>query len=299
MQSQLYSSKEYEKISKIKVFNHTLNIFVDNYKEFRSFLYSIISNPNSIKLFGNHYSDELGKVQQENIRLLHNFVASAFTLIDHTRNHYRELYEIDDQMPDYQEKVDTRFKNNPLARFIVGLRQYVQHYKSPGLSAQLKWDRTEGMRTIISINKKDISEFKWDSKAKEYLNNCEESIDMLQLIDEYYKIVIDFYTWFREKQNKIHEGDFKIFEEKQKDYFGKVIPYILDTLERPISEGKLSLEEILFPSFDKDEVDEIKKEVKNSNERFVKILDVIEKRCVLQTLHKEKLKKLFNIKKGI
>lgn len=299
MQKELYSSKEYERISKIKIFNHTLNIFVDNYKEFRSFLFTIIGNPNSIELFGNHHSDELRKIQQENIRLLHNYVASAFTLIDHTRIHYRELYEADNTMPDYQTEVSNRFKNNPLASFIVGLRQYAQHYKSPSLSTQLIWNRNEGMKTSLCINKNDISDFNWSSKAKEYLKNCEDYIDVLQLIDEYYKMVVDFYSWFKEKQNEIHTTDFEIFDNKQKEYFGAVIPYIIDTLEQSIRKGDMSLESILFSSFEKEEVDEIEAFENGSDKRFDKLLVVIEKRCVLKIYHKEKLRQLFNIKNGI
>jgi hypothetical protein len=68
--------------------------------------------------------------------LLHNFVAAAKSLVDHTRVAYRDLYAASGAIPQYQTEVDRRFVNDPLSKFIAGLREMAQHVRLPMVSVQ-------------------------------------------------------------------------------------------------------------------------------------------------------------------
>jgi len=293
MHTELYNSEEFLKIQKIIIFNHSLNIFVGNYEEFRNFLSYMVENPNSFELSSPYNRNQLKLMQNENLRLLHNYVSSAFSLIDHTRIHYRDLYEPNNLMTDYQDHVDKMFKESPIAAFIVGLRQYAQHYRTPSISFQSIWSRAEGMCSKICISKNDILSFSgWNSKAKSYLKNSVEHIDLKNVIDEYYKIVIKFYTWFKSQQEEIHKNEFDRFEKKQKEYFDKIIPHIIDTFEPTVKNGQVDILEIFQSVFEKEELIEFENPELSRSELFDGIVKVINKRCELNDYYLNKLKNL-------
>ena len=54
---------------------------------------------------------------------IHNFVAGAMSLVDHTRNLYEKLYPPKNLFPDYEERKKKDFIDDPLSQFIKGLRQ--------------------------------------------------------------------------------------------------------------------------------------------------------------------------------
>ena len=70
-------------------------------------------------------------------RTLHNFVASALTLVDTTRVVYDELYAPKNTLIEYQDEIDSRFIKDGNAQFIKGLRQFCQHYRLPLVMARV------------------------------------------------------------------------------------------------------------------------------------------------------------------
>ncbi|WP_255291848.1 hypothetical protein [Bacillus thuringiensis] len=60
------------------------------------------------------------------------------------------------------------------------------------------------------------------SKGKEYLNTQGEKIELLQLINEYTKIVFEFQAWFQKKQYEIHSDLIKELEKLEQEYSVKV-----------------------------------------------------------------------------
>ncbi len=64
-------------------------------------------------------------------RYIHNFVASAKTLVDHTRVFMEEEYSGQSVMAEYLSKVKGALANEPVVKFVHDLRNYMLHKGLP------------------------------------------------------------------------------------------------------------------------------------------------------------------------
>lgn len=142
--------------------------------------------------------------------LLHNFVAAAQSLIDHTRVLYRQLYEPQGKIPEYSGEVQNRFTTDPLSQFVIKLRQMAQHYRLPSLGHHTQIsDIREGRAGTVSIemklNTEDLRQFDgWTVPARRFLDAAGPAINLRTVIQKYFEHVADFYEWFGQKQREIH-----------------------------------------------------------------------------------------------
>jgi len=143
---------------------------------------------------------------------LHDFVASAKSLTDHSRIIYESIHERDKQT--YQLMVDRMLINNPVVQFIHKLREMCQHYKLPFVGAE--WTLRNGQLTLF-LSKKNLLDFnKWNSKAKELLNSYEDKIDLAKVISDYYHAIEAFHNWVQKNFKEINHVEISIIEEYYK-----------------------------------------------------------------------------------
>src|ERR1035437_3601754 len=157
---ELNAMPEQQTLGKISQFGISIEIFNGNYDELIHHL-KIHNTPQvSLKLMSIDQRHLLHAYQREITRFLHNYIASALSLTDHARNHYRELYSDNNLFPDYQDEINKRFVKNQLAVFIKDLRQYFQHYQMPGVSSQLVYtkDTPDFVMTIL-LPTKEMAKF--------------------------------------------------------------------------------------------------------------------------------------------
>ena len=142
--------------------------------------------------------------------LLHNFVAAAQSLVDHTRVLYRQLYEPQGKLPEYPEEVQKRFANDPLSQFVIRLRQMAQHYRLPSIANHTQISNISGGRAgsvIIEIRLKteDLRQFdSWNAPAKQFMEEAGPTINVRNMVQKYFEHVVDFYEWFSQKQKDVH-----------------------------------------------------------------------------------------------
>ena len=118
LQDELLAMHEYKRLAVIQQFHISLHIFDGNAKELCQLLDAGRTPPSIF---------QVEAYQREVARSLHNFMAGAFSLVDHARRLYGEGSEYDTRFADYQTEVDNRFTKNPLHRFLQGLRNYCIH----------------------------------------------------------------------------------------------------------------------------------------------------------------------------
>lgn len=92
----------------------SIHIFNRNYQDLIRFLNAITTEYDEADLDWSENSNRLA-IAMDVLRLLHNYVASAVSLLEHTRNHYKKLYTKTKKFTDYQEKVNNEFAKDPLA----------------------------------------------------------------------------------------------------------------------------------------------------------------------------------------
>jgi hypothetical protein len=204
------NSKGYAIEQKINQFFLTKYTFKHNYLELQKHLGDQLLPGTAFKLAHAQHRNELEAIQLETIRYLHNFIASAFSLIDHTRVFQRKLFTKDDLFTTvYQAKIDELFIKSPLAAFIVSFRQYVQHYQSPMIANVSNLvDKAEDMRAKVVISKKDLLDFSgWTAPAKRFIESLDEELNVVTTMNDYYELVINFHGWFEKRQMEIFRSE--------------------------------------------------------------------------------------------
>jgi hypothetical protein len=78
----------------------------------------------------------LDRYMTEVFRLLHNFVASVMTLVEHTRATMRKLYKGQPFLAEYEARVSQEFDASELAHFVQDLRDYFMHRGLPPMKAR-------------------------------------------------------------------------------------------------------------------------------------------------------------------
>ena len=158
--------------------------------------------------------DELDEFHEHAVRLFHNYLAAAKSLVDHTRIFVKEIYNGTGFGKEYDVEVRKCFRESDLGSFVQDLRNFFLHRQIPLTSATLKWETGKKIKNSIMLDVKELLTWdKWSRHAKAYLSKFNSEIDLLTLIDGYTSLVMKFYEWLEEKQFEIHQ---EVFDELRK-----------------------------------------------------------------------------------
>lgn len=179
-------------------------IFHNNYLELKRHVDFCETDPSNQDLWHMHSIEKQDRFATETWRLLHNFVSSAFSLVEHTRIVFRKLNR-DGEFPDYQGRVDASFAKSPLAQFVQGLRNYLLHTGSGTLHFHGPIDVRTGHADIkMYLRKDDLMNWTgWNSTAKRFLADSDDMVHIGSVAREYHDQVRDFHLWFGERQREI------------------------------------------------------------------------------------------------
>jgi hypothetical protein len=204
---------EMESIQRVRVHERNYLTFASNYDELRKSLDVHRGKGTGIaELWHVGNRDGLFQLQCEVSRLLHNFLASASSLIDTTRVLYGRCGK--GRFPDYQARVDSDFKSNGLARFVVCLRQYALHYSALPIVSHL--NIADGkVWSIVQLERAEIDAYSsWDAHAKGFLAGCPGQIDLEPVVEQYFANVRQFYEWFYRRMSEVLEPEVAIVGKK-------------------------------------------------------------------------------------
>ena len=244
---ELQALPEWERVGLARAFRGSIHVFIRNYNQFERAL-RMHGDPGNIReLWAVRHHYRLSEFQLELLRLLHNFVASAQSLIDHTRVLYSAICKARGLFPEYQSEVRKRFGNDGVSSFVVGLRQYCQHYRPPPLLSRLSFE-SPTMKTSVLLSRAELLKFSgWRSAAKSFLVSCTDDIDVLAVVAEYFERVRTFHEWFEQRLREVLRPDFEKVRDWKKSFeveFPRDIPRGLRSHLRSLRKTTLwSLEE--------------------------------------------------------
>jgi len=201
--------------------NHRLTnsiyIFDKNYEELAELLNFMEHDQRAEELLSLHGHKQLYSIDIELLRRLHNFVAGAKSLIDHTRRIYNKYYLKSNSFPEYKKTIQEYFANDPLSQFIQDLREYCQHYRAPALIYVTHYiNGTNEEIREVALQLVDLTSFnEWNATARQYLQEYKDNIPIFKPVQEYREKVIRFYEWFQHKQHAIHASDIKNYKAKE------------------------------------------------------------------------------------
>ena len=290
---ELNAMQEQQTLEKIRHFGISLEIFNGNYNELVHHL-QIHNNPRvSLELMSVDKRHLLHAYQHEITRFLHNYIASALSLTDHARNHYRELYSSNNLFPEYQDEINKRFVNNPLAVFIKDLRQYFQHFQMPGVSSRLVFEKdAPDFKMTLLLPTKGMMKFSgWNSLSKTFLSEQPDDIDLLALINDYHKLIEDFYNWFIGRQLEIHKADIEKVESlKNKIRNLEISQFLMQFIKQPKTVSEF--EDEIFRYFPDEELEDIKNTITMAD-RVEKVLHILKKVKSIDTETEKQIKSVY------
>ena len=154
-------------------------------------------------------------VMRELIRLLHNFIASAKMLVDHTRAIIDDCYSDTAFIEEYKSEVQKRFVNNPVVGFIEELRNYALHFRLPLTNARFQVTTDPATNEQVAtqafvLDKSELMQWSnWTSKGRPYLENADKEIVVLELVDQYHQEIRSFHDWMMNRLEEIHTDQMK------------------------------------------------------------------------------------------
>lgn len=233
-------SEDYLLIKAIESIRRSYNIFSGNYKDLKYALeeHNLKSLDNS--LWENNRLR--WEIQDRLTRLLFNFCSAAAALVPHTRNHRDKLYNHSDSIfIEYEEILNKEFRHDLLHHFIIGLRNFISHDKLPAVLSIKKFNG-KTFTTSFNLRKSslEVDDSDWKTKAKDFLGDHQENINVEDLVSPYFLRVEKLHNWYSHQQLHHHKEIYtKVFEEKKyllklalEDRLTSALPFNQEDIER-------------------------------------------------------------------
>src|SRR6267143_1847756 len=136
LMKQLEATEGWKIRQRILFHSVSYRIFMGNYEELKNALEAYHNPDFALPLWSVTNRPQLDLFQTSIVRMLQNYVASAKSLVDHTRKFVRTYYAGTDFEKNYDSKVDEVF-HNLFCAFIMDLRDYILHNGLPLTSVSL------------------------------------------------------------------------------------------------------------------------------------------------------------------
>lgn len=215
---ELWEMPEFKRYRDLQEINISIEIFQRNYVALYTILTFLAQDERANHLFAVRNHDKFLQAGKEVVFYLHNYVASALSLADHSRNLYEgRLNKSIQPFPGYKERKDKEFKDDPLARFVLCLRQYCQHHKASSISVLSTYSGERWVRNVQLPLSSLLTFSGWNHEAKIYLSTVKGGVDIQQVATVYHDKVIAFHHWVQEQHEKIYAEDFHRFREKERE----------------------------------------------------------------------------------
>jgi hypothetical protein len=248
VQDELVELPAWTRLTRLRQLARSQRLLERNAAELQDLLRYLTTDPKSMALLAVSRRAEFDIAIEELLRRLHNFVASAKTLVDHTRVVYQELYEGTGTFEDYHQEIVRRFTKDPLVQFVQRLRQLAQHERLPQISFTLSANQGGPIVRRLLLNKPDLLKFNgWNAPSKSYLSDAPESIDLTALVEAYVASVSSFYQWLQGRWEVLHANDAAEVENKQAEgiaLLAEQVPAMLESGLLTVARGAGDLKNI-------------------------------------------------------
>ncbi|HXI05344.1 MAG TPA: hypothetical protein VNJ49_03285 [Bradyrhizobium sp.] len=186
--------------------NFSLCMFTMNARELeRGFQ---IIQAKSLELVSTDDKQELHQLRGEVSRLLHNFLAAAKTLVDHTRVFMRAYYLGSPLEKAYQDKIAAEIANDELCRFVHDLRNYMLHCGAPPLSIWSSLGADRKTQAGVSFIIAPLTEWNgWTAPSKRFLDKQRRDFDVDDVARIYSQKIVSLHVWLDGLLSDCHRSE--------------------------------------------------------------------------------------------
>ncbi len=163
----------------------------------------------ALKLISNLQDTELTKsFFIEVVRLLHNYLASVSSLIDHSRNLLKNYQDYPFQT-EYINRVSA-IKDAGTGPTLKDLRSYLLHNAVPPLAMKLSISNNmTDHRFDVELDTSELLKWrKWRKEAKQYLAKLEK-LNLRACVREYSSSICSVYKWLFDQFGDVHQEDIR------------------------------------------------------------------------------------------
>lgn len=159
----------------------------------------------SVEMFQNTRPDTPRRLIRAQLdQKLHNYVASALSLVDHSRRLF-DMYPGSSLREAYEDRRST-LSEAPVALFIKQLRNYALHRTLPFLGHTVNLGAP--VMTEIQLSTQELMKWgKWSPTSRKYLTQAGESLKLREVVDEHMKLIDDLYGWVFEQFPVWHRAE--------------------------------------------------------------------------------------------
>jgi hypothetical protein len=218
---QVRSSEAYRVSLRLQALRRDYYVFQRNYEELWRLL-TIASTPEQIsRLYAQKNYALFLEITDEIDRLLHNFLASATSLVDHTRIFIKKYYIGHPFYKEYTSRKESHFVSDTITKFIHDLRNYNSHYHLTVTRGEVRYSAaTETTSTSWSsdfiLEKEMLVQWdNWTSASKAFLGKDTQPIVITDVIHRYHQNVQAFHTWMHERLHAVHAEELAWLEDMQ------------------------------------------------------------------------------------
>jgi len=142
---------------------------------------------------------------------LQNFLAAAFSLVDHVRRHRKHLYS-GEVFEVFNEGNAAQLQSLILGRpehwIAQGLRIYTLHVGLPPISFVLQGRGGELVGSKFQLSKDDLLKWDgWSSQARRSIEGGDHGITLEEFIKVYFNQLSEFYAWLWRSQSAVHSEE--------------------------------------------------------------------------------------------
>jgi len=241
MDRRIEASEGYRLHTRMSLLEKSYFIFDTNYLNLRHVLDEFEQPMVFLKLWEERTRDRFDLFIDDVIRLFHNYLAGAMTLLDHIDTLRDGLYGDSGFSDEYQARREEQVEAPNLLRFIEDLLVYMLHEGLPFALAELNFGKVGSGVEVNSAIRLDVEKLRqwehWSERGREYLDALEGKVKLAGVVGEYAAIVSGLYQWFVLRQSELHRealGELEALEGKRRDHRQKIrgIEDFLESAER-------------------------------------------------------------------
>jgi len=204
LMKRIEATEGWKVMSRIHIHATSYRVFKGNYEEIHRALEAYHNPEIGLPLWEVKNRAKLDLFRREMVRLVHNYVASAKSLFEHTRKFVKEYYSNSAFEKEYLRKVDETF-HDPFSSLVIQLRDYTLHNDLPTISANLLFEPNKPFRFRILLDVASLRKWsRWSAKSKEYLKTLGPELELDVVVDDYNTKVSSFYEWFGRQLQPLH-----------------------------------------------------------------------------------------------
>lgn len=236
---------EWERLRRVRRLHFSRGLVTRNYKRVAAVAEKLTTLPHATELMSVTNRHLLHAHLTELAYSLHNFAASAKSLVEHTRRTVRFVFP--SGYPEYESRVVERFKDSGELMFVQDLRNFILHRDLPNTRIEARLTPTTA-EFSLPLETSDLLEWdRWSPKARGFIEAAGSSIDLGAVVHNYAAAVDESYDWLlRDLEEKLRP-EIDELERARVAELSHAWPKLVSNLERDLASGRSNVEELLYP----------------------------------------------------